>query len=92
MRPSHRPRRAATFYKGLEIGLSRLLSSANFIFRVERGEPDPSRPVPSDSILFACRADQLLLWTRRPTLELLDAAANGAHAHSGGVGRQVGTG
>jgi hypothetical protein len=66
------------FYKGLEIGLSRLLVSPDFIFRVERGEPDPQHPGAArlDSYSFATRIS-FLLWDAPPDAQLLDAAAAG---------------
>lgn len=66
------------FYKGLEIGLSRLLASPKFIFRVERGEPDPQRSGAErlDAYSLATRIS-FLLWDAPPDAELLDAAAAG---------------
>lgn len=65
-------------YKGLEIGLSRLLASPKFIFRVERGEPDPQRPGAErlDAYSLATRIS-FLLWDAPPDAQLLDAAAAG---------------
>jgi len=65
-------------YKGLEIGLSRLLASPKFIFRVERGEPDPQRPGAErlDAYSLATRIS-FLLWDAPPDEPLLDAAAAG---------------
>jgi hypothetical protein len=66
------------FYKGLEIGLSRLLASPKFIFRVEQSEPDASNPAIRrlDSYALATRIS-FLLWDAPPDAELLDAAASG---------------
>lgn len=66
------------FYKGLEIGLSRLLASPKFIFRVERSEPDPERAGAErlDAYSLATRIS-FLLWDAPPDAQLLDAAAAG---------------
>src|SRR5439155_8395419 len=67
-----------SFYKGLEIGLSRLLASPKFIFRVEQSEPDASNPAVRrlDSYALATRIS-FLLWDAPPDADLLDAAARG---------------
>jgi hypothetical protein len=67
-----------SFYKGLEIGLSRLLVSPNFIFRIERTEPDPERPGARrlDDYALATRIS-FLLWNAPPDDELLDEASKG---------------
>ncbi len=66
------------FYQGLELALSSLLVSPDFLFRVERAEPDPSDPnrlrLTADSI--ASRLS-FLLWNTSPDDELLDAAEGG---------------
>jgi hypothetical protein len=81
---------SSNFHKGLEAGLSRLLASPNFIFRVERSEPDPTRPGGSrlDSYSLAARIS-FLLWDSSPDVELLDAAASGALQTDAGLERQV---
>lgn len=67
-----------SFYTGLEAGLSRLLASPKFIFRVEYGEPDPQTPGRErlDAYSLASRIS-FLLWDAPPDAELLDAAARG---------------
>lgn len=67
-----------SFYKGLEAGLSRLLASPKFIFRVEQGEADPQHPGQErlDAYSLATRIS-FLLWDAPPDAELLDAAARG---------------
>ncbi|CAN7267630.1 DUF1592 domain-containing protein [Phenylobacterium sp. LjRoot225] len=67
-----------SFHKGLEAGLSRLLASPKFIFRVERGEPDPQNSGQErlDAYSLATRVS-FLLWDAPPDAELLDAAARG---------------
>jgi hypothetical protein len=67
-----------SFYAGLQLGLSRLLASPNFIFRVERGVPDAKVPGGQrlDDYSLATRVS-FLLWDSPPDAELLDAAARG---------------
>lgn len=66
------------FYQGLELALSSLLVSPDFLFRVERAEPDPS-----DSTRLRLTATSVasrlsfLLWNTTPDDELLDAAESG---------------
>ena len=66
------------FYKGLEIGLSRLLSSPKFIFRVEGSEIDPANPAQRrlDDYSLASRIS-FLLWDLPPDADMLDAVARG---------------
>jgi len=80
--------KSQNFYKGLEIGLARLLASPNFIFRVERSERDPAGGQRLDAYSLATRIS-FLLWNAAPDAELLDAAASGALRQPGGVERQV---
>ena len=67
------------FYQGLELALTSLLISPDFLFRVERSEPDPDDPnrfrLTTDSV--ATRLSYLL-WDTTPDDELLDAAESGA--------------
>lgn len=67
-----------SFYTGLEAGLSRLLASPKFIFRVEAAEADPQNPGAErlDAYSLASRIS-FLLWDAPPDAELLDAAARG---------------
>jgi hypothetical protein len=67
-----------SFDKGLEIGLSRMLASPKFIFRVESAEPDPQQPGAErlDGYSLATRIS-FFLWDAPPDAELLDAAARG---------------
>lgn len=66
------------FYRGLELALSSLLVSPDFLFRVERGEPDPS-----DSTRLRLTGTSVasrlsfFLWDTTPDDELLDAAESG---------------
>jgi hypothetical protein len=87
--------RAATdvdhdFYKGLGTGLSRLLASPKFIFRVEGSEPDPDHPGARrlDAYSLASRIS-FLLWDAPPDGELLDAAARGDLRDNARLGKQV---
>lgn len=76
------------FYKGLEAGLSRLLSSPNFIFRVERAEADPAGGLRLDDHSLATRIS-FLLWDAPPDAQLLDAAASGALRQPAGLAQEV---
>ncbi len=66
------------FYQGLELALSSLLVSPDFLFRVETAEPDPN-----DSTRLRLTATSIasrlsfLLWNTTPDDELLDAAESG---------------
>lgn len=70
--------KAGSFYKGLEVGLSRILVSPKFIFRVESTKPDPtdSSQLWLDDYSLATRIS-FLLWDAPPDAELLNAAENG---------------
>jgi hypothetical protein len=78
------------FYKGLESGLALLIASPNFIFRVERTEPDPSSPGAErlDSYSLASRIS-FMLWDGPPDGDLMEAARSGALHQSEEVQRQV---
>lgn len=67
-----------SFSKGLEVGLSRLLVSPHFIFRVEATEADPRAPGGRrlDDYSLASRIS-FLLWDAPPDADLLDAAGRG---------------
>jgi hypothetical protein len=78
------------FHKGLELALSRLLVSPNFIFRVEDMVADPSAPGGrrlSDHAL-ASRIS-FLLWDAPPDAALLDAADRGELLTRAGLESQV---
>ncbi|MDH3625344.1 MAG: DUF1588 domain-containing protein [Myxococcales bacterium] len=66
------------FYEGLELALSSLLVSPDFLFRVERAEPDPSDPnrLRLTAASIASRLS-FLLWNTSPDDALLDAAESG---------------
>jgi hypothetical protein len=67
-----------SFYEGLRLGLTRLLTSPNFIFRVERGVADPRDPATQrlDDYSLATRIS-FMLWDAPPDEALLSAAARG---------------
>ena len=79
-----------SFAKGLSAGLSSLLVSPSFVFRIEKAEPDPSSKgrLRLDSWSLASRIS-FLLWNAPPDAELLDAAASGALRTPEGLNRQV---
>lgn len=81
---------SVSFVKGLEVGLSRLLISPNFVFRVERAVPDLAAPGAArlDDFSLASRIS-FLLWDAPPDGELLDAAARGELRQPDGLARQV---
>lgn len=76
--------------KGLEVGLSRLLLSPHFIFRVERSVADPAAPGGSrlDDWSLASRIS-FLLWNAPPDEALLDAVGRGAMADPAARRREV---
>ncbi len=76
--------RAATtstnsFDEGVAAGLSSLLDSPSFVFRLESSEPDPQHAGANrlDSYSLASRIS-FLLWDAPPDEQLLNAAANGS--------------
>jgi hypothetical protein len=69
-------RASRSFAKGLEIGLSRLLISPKFIFRVERSEATAAGSYRLDDYSLATRIS-FLLWDAPPDVELLNAASRG---------------
>ena len=68
----------ASFAKGLETGLSRLLVSPNFLFRVDDSVAEPANPSVRrlDDWSLATRIS-FFLWDAPPDEALLDAAARG---------------
>lgn len=65
-------RKSGSYAKGIEVGLSRLLVSPHFIFRVERADASGQL----DDWSLATRIS-FLLWDAPPDEALLDAAARG---------------
>jgi Protein of unknown function (DUF1592)/Protein of unknown function (DUF1588)/Protein of unknown function (DUF1585)/Protein of unknown function (DUF1595)/Protein of unknown function (DUF1587) len=81
--------KSGDFYQGLQAGLSRLLISPYFIFRIESGEPDASAAGQRlDSYSLASRLS-FLFWNAPPDDALLDAAASGALRKPRGLSRQI---
>jgi hypothetical protein len=82
--------RSGSFYKGLEIGLSRLLVSPSFLYRAEGSEPDPDDKAARrlDGYALATRIS-FLLWDAPPDTELLDAAGKGELQEQEGLEKQV---
>ena len=78
------------FYAGLELALTSLLISPEFLFRVEAAEPDPTdtSSMRLTSVSMASRLSYLL-WNTTPDDELLDAAENGDLVDEDGLAAQV---
>ena len=73
------------FYTGLALALEALLISPEFLFIVDRSEPDPARPGGQrlDGYALASRLS-FFLWNGPPDNALLEAAASGAlHSEAG---------
>jgi hypothetical protein len=82
-------RHSGSFYKGMEIGLSRLLISPYFIFRIEVGDSAAPRHTQKlDDYSFASRVS-FLLWDAPPDEALLDATQHGALRRPGELQRQI---
>lgn len=83
-------RTTGDFHKGLGAGLSSLLVSPGFVFRMETVEADPARPdaLRLDAYSLATRVS-FLLWDSPPDEELLNAAADGTLRTHEGLERQV---
>ena len=83
-------RSSGSFYKGLELGLTKLLISPNFIFRIERSVADPGMPGGQrlDDYSLASRIS-FLLWDAPPDAELLRLASTGELRKPGQLETQV---
>ncbi|MDE2595355.1 MAG: DUF1588 domain-containing protein [Sphingomonadales bacterium] len=70
--------KAGSFDKGLELALSAMLVSPNFLYVIERAEPDPANPgqLRLDNGTRATRL-AMMLWNSAPNEALLKAAAEG---------------
>ncbi len=81
---------ANDYYAGLKLALTSLLTSPDFLFRVETAEPDPARrrQLRLDGYTKAQRLSYLL-WNTAPDEELLKAAESGALHTQEGVDAQV---
>lgn len=78
------------FYEGLKLSLASLLMAPEFLFRVERAEPDPAHPgqLRLDGYTKASRISYLV-WDSEPDEELLRAAASGDLHTQAGLERQL---
>lgn len=83
-------RTLADFYQGLELALSSLLSSPDFLFRVEAAEPDPNEAgqLRLTATTIASRLS-FLLWNSPPDDELLGLAESGELLEPGMLIAQV---
>ncbi len=87
-------RRGATTLKSFDAGvratLAQMLVAPEFLFRVERSEPDPAMPGVRRLDAYS-RASRLsyFLWNTTPDSELLDAAQSGAIMSDDGLRRQI---
>lgn len=79
-----------SFYDGVALSLSGMLSSPAFLFRAEIIEPDPDRPEAYRLDAYS-KASQLsfFLWNSAPDSKLLTAAENGELHTRKGLARQV---
>jgi hypothetical protein len=82
--------RTDDFHEGLALALETVLISPEFLFHVDRGEPDPDRPGGArlDAYSLASRLSYFL-WNGPPDAALLDAAASGALHTQAGLAEQV---
>lgn len=78
------------FWAGVEYALAGLLSSPNFVYRVELGEPDPDDPGKRrlTSYEMASRLS-FFIWNSTPDQALLDAAEAGELTTDEGLKAQV---
>ncbi|MDT8429058.1 MAG: DUF1592 domain-containing protein [Pseudomonadales bacterium] len=78
-------RQTGDFYVGLQLALSSLLIAPEFLFRIERAEPDPvdSGSLRLDGYSKATRLS-FFFWNTAPDRELLEVAGNGGlHTEQG---------
>ncbi|MDB5393939.1 MAG: hypothetical protein JWM91_1445 [Rhodospirillales bacterium] len=78
------------FYSGLELSVSAMLVSPQFLFRQEAAQPDPDNAGQRrlDGYSKASRLS-FFLWDTTPDSELLDAAAKGDLDTDSGIAKQV---
>ncbi len=77
-------------WAGLEYALAALLQSPHFLYRVEVGEPHPTRPgIRRHSSLEMASRLSFFLWNSTPDDALLDAAADGLLVTDAGLAAQV---
>lgn len=85
----HATEASGSFNKGLESGLSGLLISPSFLFRIETTVADPAGGGEHlDDYSLASRIS-FLLWDAPPDEQLLDAAGNGGLRSNAGILGQV---
>lgn len=82
--------RTGDFYEGLALALESLLISPEFLFIVDRTEPDPQRPGEErlDAYSLASRLS-FFLWNAPPDPALLEAAGSGDLHTEAGLRRAV---
>jgi hypothetical protein len=82
--------RLGSFYDGLAMSVSAMLSSPRFLFRQEAIEPDPMRPGQYRLTAYA-KASQLsfFLWNSGPDRALFEAARTGEIHTAKGYAKQV---
>jgi len=82
--------KAKDFYAGLDLSLTSLLMSPDFLFRIEMAEPDPANPrgYRLDAYSKASRISYLL-WDTAPDAELIAAAKSGAIHDAAGLNAQL---
>ena len=78
------------FYQGLQYGIAALLQSPNFLYRVELGTPDPTKPSQSvfSDFELATRLS-FFLWNTTPDDALLDAAQSQQLTKGNGLATQT---
>jgi hypothetical protein len=83
-------RALSSFYGGLELALTSLLVSPEFLFRVEEAEPDPRDPsrMRLTSVSMAARLSYLL-WNTTPDEDLLAAGESGELVDDAGLAAQI---
>lgn len=83
-------RSSGSYYSGLSFALASVISSPDFLFRVEAaaGKPDRTGALALDSYTRASRLSYLL-WNTTPDAELLAAAETGALTTPAGLKKQV---
>lgn len=81
---------AGDHYVGMELALTSLLVAPEYLFRIERAEPDPKRRGARrlDGYTKATRLSHLI-WDTTPDAELLRAAQAGELHDKAGLARQV---
>ncbi|MFM8409659.1 MAG: DUF1588 domain-containing protein [Alphaproteobacteria bacterium] len=77
------------FHAGLEVALSALLVSPEFLFRVDETEVDPQHGGERFTSLSMAHRLSYLLWSTTPDEELLDAGERGDLVETGPLAAQV---